>query len=60
MQNGALPAFDHINPVAVSAGEIVLILNAFVEIAEVFLVDGNLVQGRNRLGRAARRTAIVA
>ena len=54
VRNGALADFDHVNPVAVRGRQIVLVLNALVEIAEVFLVDGNLVQGSDRLGRAAR------
>ena len=53
VRDGTLAHFDYVNPVAIRGREIVLILNAFVEIAEVFLVDGNLVQGSNRFRGAA-------
>ncbi len=61
VQQGLLADFHQIDPVPVGASEIVLVLNALIEIGQIFLIDANAVQGSNcRCGafrgtRAARR-----
>src|SRR5438477_6241625 len=60
MRHGTLTNLDQIVPVAIGGRQILLILYALVKIAEVFLVNRNLVQGSDCLGCALRCAGIIA
>ena len=44
MQSRLLPDFDQIDPVAVRAGQILLVLDPLVEIGQILLIDGKAMQ----------------
>jgi hypothetical protein len=56
VQQSLLADFHQIYPVPVRRSQIVLVLNALVEVGKIFLIDGNAVQGSDGRGGAFRRS----